>query len=168
MKKSNISSETKTEIEKSLVRLHKEYMNDLTSWTKRHNRRLMINRMILQNIEDLIPYHAKIEVPDVSHITIKMPENTTVQTFVKKATKIARMLNSDPYKGIGKKEIIASWHIYISDRFGESQDPATSINLILTTANTEKCDLVETVETYHSYKLTGYCKSIAEANFVGK
>jgi hypothetical protein len=151
--------------EKELFQIMKDKKAEIARIQREFRRELATTRMIIQNFRDILPRFAKISIPSIGTIKIKMPDHTTIPTFMKYAGKISKALGKDPYKSINKEIIEASWYIYISNKFGKDTD-STSINVELTTTNTEKCDMVEVIKTYTTYEATGYCKEIMNRRFV--
>ena len=130
---------------------------------REHSYKLMLTRMVLHNIQDIIPTMWQIDSNYTSCITInpKPGIEPTVKDFDKLCARLTRCLGKKPYMTVDKSSLNASYYVYPSfiTKYWEC------INIDITTDNKENCDFIEkTVET-KIYEPSGYCAIIANRQY---
>jgi hypothetical protein len=148
---------------------YKRYIADYKHqlrYVKNVGTKTMLSRMIIQNIQDIVPDKWEIDYSTYDYgITLKPKGNVDIQIdeFEKTIAKLARKFNKEPYVSVQKESLSASFYLYTryNDKYSNQ-----SICIDITTDNKEKCDF-ETIEEINTVmKPTGYCKLLSERKFL--
>jgi hypothetical protein len=127
--------------------------------------RIMLTRMVADNIADLMPKGWEIKpyyYGTAVHFNA-VDEKITLADLDKLATKLAKAFDTEPMKLIGTNTVNFTFYLYPKN--GAKQCP-TGTRLELTIGNTEKCE-VETVDVIKKEtKLTGYCAALEAKKYL--
>jgi len=130
---------------------------------REHSYKLMLTRMVLHNIQDIIPTMWHIDSNYTSCITInpKPGIEPTVKDFDKLCAKITRYVRKKPYMNVDKQSFNATFYVYP----GFINRNLDYVMIDVTSENKENCDFIEkTVET-KIYEPSGYCAIIANRQY---
>lgn len=135
---------------------------------KRTTYKIMLIRMVMQNIQDLIPsddppYHWEL-TPCSYGIKIKAGSGLTVQDADKLAGRLAKALNYEPRKEIYESTI--SWDFWTYPCAFNRMEWTDSVNIDLSIENTEKCDFIIKRKMQKIAEPTGYCKTLKEKEYL--
>ena len=121
---------------------------------------IMRTRMIYHNILDMIPGGWDVELSPGHIDMIPVDEFVTIDVFDKITKKFTRIFNTNPYVHINKEDIDSSFYLYVGNH--------DSVIFTIRSKNTEKCDFEIVTETYQTTKPVGYCKLIADKNYLNE
>jgi hypothetical protein len=133
-------------------------------------RKIMLIRMVTQNIQDLIPsddapYNWEL-TPCSYGIKIKAGSGLTVQDADKLAGRLAKALHYEPRKEI--YESIITWDFWTYPVAFDKHDWIESVNIEISAGNTEKCDFIIKRKMQKISEPTGYCKALKEKMYLNE
>lgn len=127
-------------------------------------KRMMLLRMTYENVKEFLPKDWILEPmrPYNMAIMIKPPEdvNITIDEFEKIVARIAKKLNLQPDIRITEYILEATFYCYVRHNLYIS----APIDIVV--GNTEKCEITYTNRVVSERTLTGYCKVLAEKQFI--
>jgi len=129
------------------------------------SRKVMLTRMVADNLRDVVPTAYKIDPVQYSHGIMISPVDPglSVDNFPKMTKKLAKILHRKPSIDITPELMTAVWWTYPT--MGEIGRTSNQIRIELVFGNTEKCELIPTKVTVESFELSGYCKQIKEMEY---
>jgi len=124
--------------------------------------RIMIARMIAQNIAELIPAGWELQQGSWATLEYKPAEGSsiTVADMDKACGRLARKLRNEPTRTVGKDKIDFTFYLY--PRTGDYS--CTMVSFLI--GNSESCDFEVKRKMQKTYVPTGYCKKLAEAKYL--
>jgi len=127
--------------------------------------KVMLSRMVADNLRDIIPTAYQIEPVSFSYGVRISPVDAgmTVDHFPKLTARLTKIFHRKPSVEVSKEYMTATWWIYPG--FEEKFISDNQIRIELVFGNTEKCELIPKTLTYEGYELTGYCKAVKEMNY---
>jgi len=146
----------------------KDYRDRLKQ-ARKVGKKMFIERMVAQNIRDIIPGCWKIEYMGYVtglHISPINKDASLVEEFVKLTKKLAKTFQKEPYMNVDKEQLNASFYCYLG--FNKEFSPWESVLIDVFVGNSEKCDIIvtKTMEEVEHQELTGYCKVLKEKKFL--
>jgi len=139
------------------------------SWAKRALRavtyRIMVGRMVADNIADLIPKGWEMQHNNY-YLSFAPAEGSgiTAADLDKLGAKLARAFNCEPKKTITADVIDFTWWVYPT--FMNKWDWKESVMIEFKIGNTEKCDFIVKRKMQKISEPTGYCKALAEKKYL--
>jgi hypothetical protein len=131
---------------------------------KARTRRIMYTRMFLEANSGLFPEGWTLTLWAPGYITVAAPESVALPEFIKVADRIAKKLNCEPKKQISEERVAFNYSVWFGEyrKTWKKSRCLQSVNLELTTKNTEGCEVTYKRKMQKVPVLTGYCKEIYE------
>jgi hypothetical protein len=128
--------------------------------------KIMLARMVADNIADLIPQEWQLTNRGSYYLQFRPAEGATVTIadLAKLATKLAKAFNKEPAKTVTKDTVDFTWYSYPA--FLNKWDWTESVMIEFAMGNTEKCEFIKKRKSVTQFEPTGYCKALKEKQYL--